>query len=473
MEGGEASGSSAEPTDPNNAGRSNSTPPEIQAILDQAEMLGMDIMFLDDMVKQAKEGNLMESGIAEFYSVPRVSARANRHDLQQGWALDLLTGWDLSDGGMKEKARKLLNETRPKLLIGSPMCTFFSSIMNLNWRNMAPERAEQCYREAVAHMQFATELYRAQLEAGRLFLHEHPRDATSWKLECIQDLMRDPRVATVNADQCMLGLMSRDSNGEWAPSRKATKFMTNCPEIAARLNVVCDGNHDHVRLLGGRAGRAAQYPVKLCDEICAGLCDHLMRAKIQELEGNRENLGVYSLEGVDSGPTIVRELGEMLEIIRDDPTDQSSLDLTSSELSNIHDETLLLEILSLSAEGSGLVEPGNSCADVDLFEGWPLDVPCEMDSESLCTVAGIHTQACGEGTHFGTNGGARRQDVQQNGLPTRVQVRAYTSDELDESRWDVVDDVNHGRSLNLGKLRDARLEEMGYVRDIGVYKYAW
>ena len=62
-------------------------------------------------------------------------------------------------------------------------------------------------------MEFMAKLYKKQVEAGRLFLHENPAHAKSWALPCIKKLMREMGVVVVEADQCMLGLKT------WGPNK--------------------------------------------------------------------------------------------------------------------------------------------------------------------------------------------------------------------------------------------------------------
>ena len=84
-------------------------------------------------------------GVGEVYSPPRVVLVARRRGLGGGWSLDILTHdregrpWDFDQPDAKQRARDLLNRTKPKLLIGSPMCTHLSAIMHLAKLNMAPE----------------------------------------------------------------------------------------------------------------------------------------------------------------------------------------------------------------------------------------------------------------------------------------------------------------------------------------------
>lgn len=46
-------------------------------------------------------------------------------------------------------------------------------------------------------MMFVAELCHGQIEGNRYFLHEHPRYATSWHLDCMKRLQELPGVETV------------------------------------------------------------------------------------------------------------------------------------------------------------------------------------------------------------------------------------------------------------------------------------
>ena len=73
----------------------------------------------------------------------------------------------------------------------------------------------------------------------------------------------------------MMGLVSWSPDGHQGPAKKPTGFMTNSEHIGNRLSLRCDGTHDHVPLVGGRAAAAAIYPTKLCTLICEGLKDEI------------------------------------------------------------------------------------------------------------------------------------------------------------------------------------------------------
>lgn len=81
---------------------------------------------------------------------------------------------------MRQKAKNKFPNDEPLVLIGSPMCTNFSSILNLIWPKMDEEETERRMKHVRVHLKFCLELHRMQHEAGRYFSHEHPRSATSW-----------------------------------------------------------------------------------------------------------------------------------------------------------------------------------------------------------------------------------------------------------------------------------------------------
>ena len=59
-----------------------------------------------------------------------------------------------------------MQTTKPKLLILSPMCTYFSIIMNLSKLQMAPGEFEKKLAHAIEHLRFAFELIDMQIAGG-------------------------------------------------------------------------------------------------------------------------------------------------------------------------------------------------------------------------------------------------------------------------------------------------------------------
>ena len=122
--------------------------------------------------------------VAEIFSQPRVCQEAagatfEGVNLRPGWSLDLTmadpkTGrkWDLSKADVQERVRKLVRQTRPYCVIGSPPCTAFSPLQEISRAKRDPRVMERQLQDAKAHVRFCLEIYRMQLSGKRHFLHE-------------------------------------------------------------------------------------------------------------------------------------------------------------------------------------------------------------------------------------------------------------------------------------------------------------
>ena len=90
--------------------------------------------------------------VAEFCSPPGISALARElpsYGIAPGLALDLTVPdengepWDFSRPSMRAKAEKLLEAQAPMLLVGSPMCTVFSTWQLINNKKRDPTSSRQ------------------------------------------------------------------------------------------------------------------------------------------------------------------------------------------------------------------------------------------------------------------------------------------------------------------------------------------
>ena len=59
----------------------------------------------------------------EMYSPPRVTEEAQRWGPKTGEAMDLTTGWNFRRQDHRNQAWRYVEEKKPMLVIGSPMCT--------------------------------------------------------------------------------------------------------------------------------------------------------------------------------------------------------------------------------------------------------------------------------------------------------------------------------------------------------------
>ena len=90
----------------------------------------------------AQYGRKVQFSIHELYSPPRVNNIASRLRQIPGMSFDITINdpddgqpWDFNNPEKADKARRIIENKRAVLLIGSPMCTAFSSWQHINFAN--------------------------------------------------------------------------------------------------------------------------------------------------------------------------------------------------------------------------------------------------------------------------------------------------------------------------------------------------
>ena len=120
--------------------------------------------------------------VSEIYSPPRVTAATKllpELKIIPGFALDLATAdvdgklWDFDSKIMRNRAMQRVKDERPMVLVGSPMCTAFSTWQRINDKIRDPVGVAAEKKRAVVHLEFCIKLYREQMRHGRYFIHEH------------------------------------------------------------------------------------------------------------------------------------------------------------------------------------------------------------------------------------------------------------------------------------------------------------
>ena len=163
---------------------------------------------------------------------------------------------------------------------------------------------------AEVHLKFVCELYQEQIDGGRYFLHEHPMWATSWLLDCVDQIMRQEGVQKVRGDQCMYGAETKSGANKGQPIMKPTGFMTNSAKIALSLSARCAGETGqcsrpgggrHQTCSGRHAKEASKYPRKLCEAILKGVRDQMRADDIL-------NNGCFGCQAPDDGAEIERQM---------------------------------------------------------------------------------------------------------------------------------------------------------------------
>jgi hypothetical protein len=223
---------------------------------------------------------MAKAKVVELYSPPRVTRQLGRvHSLHlaAGSTFDLVADahgkvWDFLRADDRERCRRQLAREKPYLVIGSPPCTQYSRLQNLNRGRGDPRELQRKRTEAKVLLDFAVEVYQGQLARGAHFLHEHPLTATSWDEPSVKGLRDHPQVQEATAHQCCFGLVARDPGGSVLPVLKPTRFLSSAPLLLQELARRCSGEHHHTRLLGGRrAAAAALYPPGLCRAVIRGI----------------------------------------------------------------------------------------------------------------------------------------------------------------------------------------------------------
>eukprot|EP00971_Amphidinium_carterae_P118972 2357045-Amphidinium_carterae.1 len=131
----------------------------------------------------------------------------------------------------------MLDYEQPWLVAGGPPCTAFSNLQNLSKHKQNPEQRQREQALADQLLETAVYFYRKQLDAGRLFLHEHPQGCTSWDRDCVKKLQGVDGVFTVTSPMCCW--KAKLPNNQEGYVYKPTKWVTNSRCIAEALDREC------------------------------------------------------------------------------------------------------------------------------------------------------------------------------------------------------------------------------------------
>ena len=222
--------------------------------------------------------------VMELFSPPRVTkAIAERTDgvlcTSQPPAYDLDTGWDFFNYKDRKRFWDDLNREDPDLVLMTPECRGFTTLMNVNWDKMDSQARKELQTRALAMFQFCIQVADHRLQRDRHFLLEQPDGASSWNTHAAVWLAKQKGVLHVSFDQCEAGLQVHPDG----PSKKRTSFMLNHLGIAAEVTrLQCSGNHKHVVLEHGLPHLAQQWPRGLVESIIYGLTEQMLWSYVAE-----------------------------------------------------------------------------------------------------------------------------------------------------------------------------------------------
>ena len=163
---------------------------------------------------ESSKGGLISADVAEIFSPERVATVCREFGSEPRLSMDIKSGYDFDNKKDRDRCWEAIERDTPTLVIGSPPCTSFSRLQELNkfvykddqlWMLKFQEQMEQAKR----YVEFCAKVYKFQIDNGRHFLHEHPYLATSWGLDCVAKLMNREDVTRVLTHMCRFGMTSR------------------------------------------------------------------------------------------------------------------------------------------------------------------------------------------------------------------------------------------------------------------------
>ena len=84
----------------------------------------------------------------------------------------------------------------------------------------------------MVHVKFCLEICLEQHIKACFFIFKHPAEASSWGMKAMQQMSLLDGVRVVKFAFCMLGMKTKDGNGNGAPAMKRAKVMTNSTSVA-------------------------------------------------------------------------------------------------------------------------------------------------------------------------------------------------------------------------------------------------
>ena len=238
--------------------------------------------------------DLAAMDVVEVFSPERMNKEAERFGLRKGIAVDLeemkpdgSERWNLDKDEDFQLLLEILDAEKPWLVTSSPPCTTFSPLRRLSNHKRLKEIVEQEEMLGRLRLRRSIRCCKRQARLGGFYLHEHPRDATSWKESEVEELANDPNSYLVQSPMCRFGMKLKNDEGELLHVRKETLWLTNSEEIAKELKGVCENDlkgrevHRHVHLVGANRAKAAQvYPVALVEAVLRGLKRELEKMNV-------------------------------------------------------------------------------------------------------------------------------------------------------------------------------------------------
>ena len=272
----------------------------VQEFVDKLRMENEDQRY-DLLQVNLNSFDMFSSDVTEVFSMPRVNKMASMAGLTVGQTYDIRLGCNLLDKKEQDRVLLEIEKADPILTVICPPCDPFSILQNFRRNRNSKEWLKRLYEGRVL-LRFAMRTADQRRRAGKHFLFEQPKRATSWQDRTVQQMMRHEGVEVFDMDQCMFGLKDRISH---MPHQKGTRIMTTSKHIKNRLWKACDGKHSHQHVMGKvkldgswvpRSHLAQEYPDDFCRAVCLGIQDEQ-----EERKQSRVTHSVLAIEDLGCG----------------------------------------------------------------------------------------------------------------------------------------------------------------------------
>ena len=147
--------------------------------------------------------------ITAVFNPSKFVSIGTRFGLREGFAVDLTTArangtmWDLSLEDDKAELRRNQNREQPELLVGSPSTDEFSSLLSTR---AAREISKLKTEKIEPQIRACVQSYKLQMEMQKHFVHEHPKDSSSWEMPEVQSPHQLFQECTASMVQCVAGV---------------------------------------------------------------------------------------------------------------------------------------------------------------------------------------------------------------------------------------------------------------------------
>ena len=216
--------------------------------------------------------------------------------------------WDLLLEDDFEEMMGLLTREAPRLVIGAPPCNSFGPLVK------SKKEIQKDIKDETECMMRHVKVYTKQLELGGHFLHEHPAESATWKLDEVKKLMEDPRVKVLQGPMCHWSL------ARGGDLKQRTRWLTSSVEIARVLAGSSAGAGGGQRVEWRRQLRTIHKGPRtaLAVKLTPRMVGSVLNALVKRLSADGIEMHSFAAGPHNDGPELIEEHPEYEEKYIDD-----------------------------------------------------------------------------------------------------------------------------------------------------------